>query len=52
MDYRISERVSIRGEYLHEFGINDKIVNLNNTNTAKQSIDGDFFRVGAAYHFE
>ena len=52
LDYRISERVSIRGEYLHEFGINDKIVNLNNTNTAKQSIEGDFFRVGAAYHFE
>lgn len=52
IDYRISERISVRGEYLHEFGINDKVVNLNNTNIAKQSIDGDFFRVGAAYHFE
>ncbi len=52
LDYRISERVSVRGEYIHEFGINDKIVNLNNTNFAKQSIEADFFRVGAAYHFE
>ena len=51
IDYRISERVSVRGEYLHEFGINNKIVNLNNAQQ-KQSIDGDFFRVGAAYHFE
>lgn len=51
LDYRISERVSIRGEYIHEFGINDKIVNLNNS-AQKQTIDGDFFRVGAAYHFE
>jgi len=51
LDYRITERVSLRGEYLHEFGYNNKIINLNNS-LSKQTIDGDFFRIGAAYHFE
>ncbi len=38
LDYRISERVSLRGEYLHEFGINNKVVNLNNTHLG-QAVD-------------
>ena len=51
LDYRVTERVSLRGEYLHEFGYNSKIVNLNNC-LCKQTVEGDFFRFGAAYHFE
>ena len=51
LDYRVSERVSLRGEYVHEFGTNNKILDLNGVPT-KQTIDGDFFRLGAAYHFE
>ena len=51
LDYRVTERVSLRGEYIHEFGINNKILNLNNVVT-KQDIDADLFRIGAAYHFE
>ena len=51
LDYRIAERVSLRGEYIHEFGYNNKILDLNGVPT-KQTIDGNFFRIGAAYHFE
>lgn len=51
LDYRISERVSLRGEYIHEIGLNRKLVNLNDC-FCRQRVDGDTFRIGAAYHFE
>ena len=52
IDYRISERVSLRGEYLYATAFNKKLVNLNNCMDCKQQVDGNIFRVGAAYHFE
>lgn len=51
LDYRLTERVSLRGEYLYEDTLNKKIVNLNGCN-CKQELDGSIFRLGAAYHFE
>ena len=52
LDYRISERISLRGEYLYLSSFNDKVVNLNDCGSCKQKFDGNVFRVGAAYHFE
>ena len=52
LDYRISERVSLRGEYLYLSSIDDKSIDLNDCSTCKQKVDGSIFRVGAAYHFE
>ncbi len=51
LDYRISERVSLRGEYLYVDSFNHKNVNLNGCN-CQQDLTGNIFRVGAAYHFE
>ncbi len=51
LDYRLTERVSLRGEYLRESTFNNKVVNLNNC-VCKQQLDGNIFRIGAAYHFE
>ena len=52
IDYRVSERVSLRGEYLYLTPISDKTVDINNCFTCKQKLDGNLFRFGAAYHFE
>lgn len=51
IDYRLTERVSLRGEYLYASSFNDKIVNLNNC-VCKQELNSNIFRIGAAYHFE
>ena len=51
LDYRISQRVSLRGEYLYETSINTKTVNLTNTGV-RQDRDANIVRFGAAYHFE
>ena len=51
LDYRISERVSLRGEYLYETSIGHKTINLNGI-PEKQDHDGNIVRFGAAYHFE
>lgn len=51
LDYRISQRVSLRAEYLRESNINNKKVNLNGF-ALRQDRDADIFRFGAAYHFE
>ena len=52
LDYRITERVSLRGEYLYVSSFNNKLVSLNGCGTCKQDYDGNIFRIGAAYHFE
>ena len=55
LDYRITQRVSLRGEYLYESNINNKAVVLNNgagTVAYKQDRDANVVRFGAAYHFE
>lgn len=51
LDYRITQRISLRGEYLYETSINNKAVNLNG-NASKQDRDANIVRFGAAYHFE
>ena len=56
LDYRISQRVSLRAEYLYETNINNKAVVLQNSTGAtvayKQDRDANVVRFGAAYHFE
>ncbi|WP_131113467.1 outer membrane protein [Lichenihabitans psoromatis] len=51
LDYRLSERVSLRVEDLYEFKSNSKIVNLNGCDCV-QKRDGNIVRAGLAYHFE
>ena len=51
LDYRLSQRVSLRIEDLYEFDSNRKIVNLNGCNCS-QVRDGNIVRAGLAYHFE
>ena len=51
LDYRVTERMSLRGEYLYESNINNKTVNLNGI-ALKQDRDANVVRFGAAYHFE
>ena len=51
VDYRISQRVSVRAEYIHDFAFNNSTIHLNGANI-KQSYDADLGRVGIAYHFE
>ena len=51
VDYRISQRISVRGEYLYESNIKNKVVNLNGF-SIKQDRDANVFRLGVAYHFE
>ncbi len=52
IDYRISERVSLRGEYQYLSTFQSKLVSLNGCNTCKQNLEGNLFKIGAAYHFE
>ena len=52
IDYRISQRVSLRGEYLYEKNFTNKLVNLNGCADCKQDRDSNVVRFGAAYHFE
>ncbi len=52
LDYRLSERVSLRVEDLYEFNSNRKIVNLNGCGDCSQKRDGNIVRAGLAYHFE
>ena len=51
IDYRISQRISVRAEYIHDFAFNNSTIHLNGQNI-KQSYDADLGRVGIAYHFE
>lgn len=51
LDYRITQRISLRGEYLYETNLNNKSVTLNGI-SAKQDRDANVVRFGAAYHFE
>ncbi|MCW6507546.1 outer membrane protein [Lichenifustis flavocetrariae] len=51
VDYRVSERVSVRAEYLRDESINRSTIRLNGGNV-KQDYSSDAFRFGAAYHFE
>ena len=51
LDYRVTERISLRGEYLFADTFNKKTVNLNNC-LCTQQLSGNIFRLGAAYHFE
>ena len=51
LDYRISQRVSLRLEDLYEFDSNHKNVNLNGCNCV-QSRNANIVRGGLAYHFE
>jgi outer membrane immunogenic protein len=51
LDYRVSQRVSLRVEDLYEFNSNKKVVNLNGCDCV-QKRDGNIVRAGLAYHFE
>lgn len=51
LDYRITQRVSLRGEYLYETSINNKRLTLNGV-SVRQDRDANVVRFGAAYHFE
>lgn len=51
IDYRISQRISVRAEYIHDFAFNNSTIHLNGANI-KQNYDADLGRVGIAYHFE
>jgi opacity protein-like surface antigen len=51
IDYRISQRISVRAEYIHDFAFSDSTIHLNGNN-AKQTYDADLARFGLAYHFE
>lgn len=51
LDYRVSDHVSLRGEYLYVSSFKKKQVDLNGCD-CRQSLDGNIFRVGAAYHFD
>ncbi len=51
LDYRVTERVSLRGEYLYASTFRSTYVDLNGC-ACKQNLDSNIFRIGAAYHFE
>ncbi|MDX7951608.1 outer membrane beta-barrel protein [Lichenihabitans sp. Uapishka_5] len=51
VDYRISQRISVRAEYIHDFSFSNSTIHLNGLNT-KQDYDANLGRVGLAYHFE
>ena len=52
LDYRLSQRVSLRLEDLYEFKSNTKSVPLNGCADCRQTRDGNIVRAGLAYHFE
>ena len=51
IDYRVTERISVRGEYLYASTYRSTLVSLNGC-SCKQDLDSNIFRIGAAYHFE
>ena len=51
IDYRLSQRVSLRIEDLYDFSSTRKNVDINGTNSSATR-DGNTVRAGVAYHFE
>ncbi len=52
LDYRVTERVSVRAEYLYEKSFTNKRTNIDGCPDCKQDRDANIVRFGAAYHFE
>jgi outer membrane immunogenic protein len=52
LDYRLSQRVSLRIEDLYDFASTRKNIDINGCATCSVTRDGNTVRAGLAYHFE
>ena len=51
LEYMLTDRLSVRGEYLYESTYHDAQTNLTPCTSCRQSLSGSLFRAGLAYYF-